>query len=595
MKSLCLLFVLHFVASTPTLAQDPMPISEVRKLPFGTTVSKVAGRVSASKVFRNTAYIQDATGGIAVFNSIFINNVTIGDSVVIENAELVDFQPLPGQPGTGLTELAGPDLRFTVIPVERVVPSPRTLTIPIIGEGVEGQLVRIRRVRFADAGKAFQAESNYTVFDIQGNDFAIRIDGATNIATNSLTIPDGEVDVIGCVAGFRGGYQMFPRFAEDVGLAPVEADTVKKWRTLDVTSWNLEWFGSTDTTQGPRDKNRQRRSIRQVMDSVQADIYALQEVLTEEAARSLADSIQGEYAVLFTSEIPSDQKMCYIYNTQTITPVSSGLAVNGGSQAWANGRFPYRFTFDAKVDGKIKRYVVFNIHAKATGQGTEQADYQRRKADAETFHQYLKDFYSDSAVLVVGDYNDVFTMSVVDSSLPSPYKVFLDDTERWFSPTLALEQRNLASFIGFNRTFIDHCLISTDLNSSFYRTYLEAPQAYLSSYSSTVSDHLPVTTRLYVDGVVSVEQSNAPTAFSVRIAPLPLVTHGTAEITIQQPGNVKAALVDMNGIEHVLYEGYAEPQLMVLNLPTQNMATGLYTLIVTANDRSVSKPVVMIR
>ncbi len=575
-------------------SQEPIPIAEARKQDIGTVVAKVAGRVTANNEFRNTAYIQDKTGGVAVFNSAFKLGVQPGDSVIIEKAMLTEFQATTDQPGTGLLELAGSEFTFTVVPTERVVPSPKVTTIPLVGEAMEGMLIKIRRVKFLETG-SFQAETNYTVLDQQGNDFQVRIDGATNIATNSLSIPTDFVDIVGCVSQFRGAFQVFPRFAEDVGLPPVEVDTVATSRTLDITSWNLEWYGSADTTLGPSDKPRQRRSIRQVMNKVGADLYALQEVTSDTAARLLADSIDGSYGVLYTYDIPSTQKMCYIYNKAVVTPVTSGLAVNGGAQAWANGRFPYRVTFDAVVDGKVKRYVCFNIHGKATDSATAEADYQRRRTDAEAFHAYLVDFYSDSSLIFIGDFNDVLTMSVVDSSKTSPYQVFVNDTARWFSPTYAMEVKGLGSYIGFNRTFIDHCFITTDLRPSWHRTYLESPQAYLSSYSSTVSDHLPVTTRLFVDGVTGVNEQDQQSNGVVRVAPLPMTSHGMAEVTIEQPSHVRVVLVDAAGQQQELVNEFMTPQIRLIQIPVNQLSSGLYRLMVTVGDRNTSTSVVVTR
>ena len=560
-------------------AADPMAIADARKLEIGATVAKVAGRVTASSSFRNTAYIQDKTGGIAVFNSTFKAGVQPGDSVVIENATITEFQATTGQPGTGLLELAGTELTFTVIPTERIIPSPKITTIPLVGEALEGMVVKIRRVKFLESG-AFQGEVTYTVLDQQGNDFPVRVDGATNMATNSLSIPTDFIDIVGCVSQFRGAYQVIPRMAEDVGLPPVEVDTVPSSRTLDITSWNLEWFGSQDTTKGPSDKPRQRRSIQTVMDKVGADIYALQEVTSDTAAQGLADSIQGDYGALYTYDIPSEQKMCYLYNKATITPVTSGLAVNGGSQAWANGRFPYRLTFDATIDGKVKRYVIFNIHGKATDSATATQDYERRKADAETFHTYLHDFYADSSLFLIGDFNDVLTMSVVDSSFKTPYFSFVDDTARWYSPTFSMEQRGLSSYIGFARSFIDHMFITKDIQPQWHRTFLESPQAYISSYSSTVSDHLPVTTRMFVDGVTGVEEQSASTTSVVRIAPNPASTHGMAEIVVQQTAPLKVILVGTTGEVITLADEIATPQIRLIPLPVSQLANGVYRLVV---------------
>lgn len=589
------LFFLVFAAvlTGTVCAQDPISIADARKQDFGSVVRKVAGRVTAGSVFRNTAYIEDGTAGIAVFNASFNTGTKIGDSVVIENATLIEFQATSGAPGTGLSELAGTDFRFTVVPVDRNDPKPKTTTIPLVGENEEGTLIRLRRVKFSAKG-AFQGETNYDVVDSQGNLFQVRIDGATNIAKNALPIPSEPVDVIGCVSQFRGAYQMLPRFASDIGLA-IEEDTVSKSRTLDITSWNLEWYGSSDTTRGPRDKNRQRRSIRQVMDSVRADIYTLQEVLSQEALDALSDSITGLYGNDLAAQVTSDQKMAFIYNRETITPLTTGLAVNGGAQAWANGRYPFRMTFDATIDGRIKRLVLFTLHAKATSDSTMVEDYERRKVDAETFHQYLADFYADSSIIIMGDLNDALGYSIIDSSKSSPFAVFINDDARWWSPTLPMEQLGLKSYIGFASSFLDHAIVSTDMQPLHHRTFLEAPQAYMSSYSSTVSDHLPVTSRYFLSPTTSVQEEASVQGAHVRVAPMPMSDHGTAEVTVEDGGLVRVEVVSMMGESTLLLNETLAPQIRLVQIPVAQLASGRYSLRVTINGVTTQRPVVITR
>lgn len=573
-------------------AQDPISISDARKLEFGTIVPRVAGRVTVAGQFRSTAYIQDKTGGIAVFNAPFRLGVQIGDSVVIDSAMLTDFNPTTGAPGTGLSELSGESLRFTVVPVPRIVPSPRTTSLPVIGEGLEGQLVRVRNIKFIEQG-AFQGETNYGIVDESEVDLSIRIDGATEIARNSLPIPSALIDLIGVVSQFRGTYQIFPRFATDVGLPPVEKDTVLKSRTIDVSTWNLNWYGSADTTLGPSDKDRQRRSIRQVMDSMGVDLIALQEVLSQEAMTALTDSLSGDYNNLFASDVPTTQKMAFVYNTSTIVPISNGLAVNGGAQAWAGGRFPFRFTFTITVDGKVQQLVVFNIHAKATDSTSALEDYSRRKVDAETFHSYLNDFYSDANVVVTGDFNDNLIGSVVDTSFDSPYISFFSDTSSWSSPTYLLEQQGLSSYVGGLRSFLDHIFISNEVKQTHYRTFLESPQAYLSSYSSTVSDHLPVTTRLWPSGTTGINEEESHAGVLVRISPNPCTDRGSIELTLEHEANVKVVLVDGLGNVIQLLQESLTPQIRLIPIPVHDLATGVYHILVQSNNGIIRKPVVI--
>ncbi|MBK7186005.1 MAG: endonuclease/exonuclease/phosphatase family protein [Ignavibacteria bacterium] len=579
--------------ATALHAQDPISIADAKKQEFGTAVTKIAGRVSSSVELSNVAYIQDKTGGIAIFNENMRTAVRVGDSVMIESGNLAEFGNTVGAPGTGLTQLDGKDLRFTVIPTARIEPAPRNLSIPLIGEGVEGQLVKIRRLRFVETGK-FQANTSFNAIDNSGNDIVVRIDRACEIGTNSLDIPTEEVDVTGVISQFRGSYQILPRVASDIGAPPIEIDTVQKDRTLDLTTWNLEWFGWPDSTRGPDNKDLQRTRIRQVMDSIKADIYALQEIVTDEALASLSDSIQGSYARFFATDITSEQKLAYIYNTATITPVSTGLAVNGGAQAWANGRYPYRMTFDARIGSSTKRIVVFDLHAKATDSATAMVDYERRKTDAETFHTYLQDFYPDSNVIVMGDFNDRLLATNVDEALPSCYLSFVNDTQNWLATTAPLEEAGLSSYVGFNRSFIDHILVSNELADEHYRTYLEAPERFMPSYSSTVSDHRPVTVRLAIDGAVSVDESETPVS-TVRVSPNPMSASGMAEITALYGGMLRVDLVSATGEQLALVNESVAPSVRVLVLPVSQLTSGTYRLVVTLNGVVSSTPVMVIR
>lgn len=584
------------VVTTSVLAQDPTPLATARQQAFGETVTKVAGRVTVANQFRNTAYIQDGTAGIAIFGGNFRSVVKIGDSVVIERAVLTEFQATSGQVGTGLTELTG-DFAFTVIPVPSVEPTPRTASVLRIagpsGEEYEGQLVQLNNVRFVQTG-SFQGETNYQVQDAFQNTVDIRIDGGTEIAINNLPIPTEPINLRGVVSQFRGTYQILPRFATDVSLSAVEADTVSRSRTLDCSTWNLDWLGADDT-RGPADKDRQFRGVRQVMDSIGADLYAVQEVLSDEALARVSDSLAGSYSRSFAADVPSDQKLGYIYRTETIRPVSTGLTAVGSGDAWANGRFPYRMTFDAVIDGKTKRFVAFTVHAKATDSATAMEDYDRRKADFEVFHTYLNTFYADSNVIVLGDFNDDSKFSVVDSAKASPFAAFLDDAS-WNVTTAPLSERGLSSFIGGQRrSFLDHIAIRASLSPTLHRTYVEAPTAYISSYTATVSDHVPVTLRLFADGVTSVTTSEYGDNAGIRISPNPMSTDGVVEVTSVTGTPVSIDVVDATGrMVSVIHHGPTSAPTQIVGVPASRLATGSYLLRIAIDGRVSVRPFVVV-
>lgn len=570
-------------------AQDPISIADAKKQDFNSTVTKIAGRVTSAAQLSNTCYLQDRTGGIAVFNEAMRTAVRIGDSVVVENATLTEFGGTTGAPGTGLSQLGGTGLKFTVIPVPREEPTPKSTTIPNVGEGNEATLIKLRKVKMVETGR-FEGNRSYSAMDNFGNDIVIRIDRGCEIGINNLEIPTGEIDITGVVSQFRGTYQLLPRLAQDMGLPPIVVDTVNKNRTLDLTTWNLEWYGWADTTRGPKNKDLQRQRIRTVMDTIKADIYALQEVLTDAALAAISDSIKGGYKRFLATDVTSEQKLAYIYNPETVTPVSTGLAVNGGARAWGNGRFPFRMTFSAKnVPFNV---VVFNIHAKATSDSTAADDYSRRKTDAETFHEYLNNFYKDSNVIVMGDFNDRLLATTVDSTLPSCYSVFLNDNT-WNPTTAEMERQGLSSYLGFNRSFLDHILIRTP-GLPFYRSFIETPERYLTSFSSTVSDHRPVSLRLYYPGTTSVDQETSAPSM-VRVSPNPMTSSGMAEVTLERGGHLTAELVSVTGERTMLVNETLGQQIRLVTIPVEQLSSGVYYLLVSVNGASTSMPVVINR
>ncbi len=586
---LCLFGVLSLHAQT-------IAISSFRARSINDTLvkgEKIAGRVSVGPEFRNTSFIQDASGGIAVFNNNFHAGVHVGDSVEITGGQLQDFQAVSGQSKTGLSEIAGSQFVFTVVPTDAVAPTPKIVAIQSVSEVYEGMLIKLRGVTFTSTG-SFQGDKNYYVINSNGDSVQVRVDAGTEIAVNNLPIPTGPIDLVGALGQFRGTYQVEPRFASDIG-ASVDKDTVSKDLTFDVTCWNVKQFMSTvDTT--IKDKQRQLESVKRTLDSIDADLVSLEEVANPEGFQRLVDTLNASSGGRLATEILQDQKMAFIWKKSVIDTISSGLAVNGGSQAWANGRFPLRLTLNATVNGVHRQFTAFSLHAKATGSGTETADLGRRTTDAQTFYDYLNTFYATEPVIVLGDFNDDVTTSVVGTGNPSPYGVFVNDSVHWDVLTKPLSEAGLASYIGSQASMIDHIIVSDEVKPGVYRTKLETPQAFLSSYTSTVSDHVPVSTRIYLDPVVVGVQETLPSiqGTSLRVAPNPCSSQGLIEVINEHTQYMRVELVDMLGSTvQELFDGTMPSEVHVFNWSAHTLASGLYAVRCTTASGTISYPCIV--
>jgi phosphatidylserine/phosphatidylglycerophosphate/cardiolipin synthase-like enzyme len=183
----------------------------------------VRGVVTVAQQFGGPAYIQDASGGLAVFDLSFENAVSIGDEVAITGT-VTQYN--------GLTELANVTLHKTYSRGNDVVPVAVTVS-QLLKDGVngieqyEGMLVQLNRVTVRDAqGSPFTTwtvTSSGTNFWLHsGTDSVqVRIDADVTTLANQ-TAPTGEFDIVGVVgqyittSPYVGGYQLMPRSYADV-------------------------------------------------------------------------------------------------------------------------------------------------------------------------------------------------------------------------------------------------------------------------------------------------------------------------------------------------------------------------------------------
>ena len=189
-------------------------------IPIDTGAFKtVSGIVTVANQFGGPSYIQDNTGGIAVFYNEFSAAIDIGDSVIV-TAKLSQFN--------GLTELVysifGGTPSFSVIDSNK---SYQIYTITLAQfnsqlwnghEEWEGRLIRINGLTITGTG-TFQANTNYSVGDPTGTS-QLRIDNTTNLV--GTLIPTGTFDCIAAASQFKtslpynSGYQFLPRFTADI-------------------------------------------------------------------------------------------------------------------------------------------------------------------------------------------------------------------------------------------------------------------------------------------------------------------------------------------------------------------------------------------
>lgn len=205
-RSICLSLIL--LVAYDLRAQTP--IAEARDLAIGTTVT-VRGIVTNGSELGGIRYMQDATGGIAVFPGA---GSTSGFAP-FRGSDITVTGPL--KLFNGLLEI-DPVQSFTVHSTGNPLPGPQVIVPSGLGETTESELVRINACAFANAGGNFASGTLGFTSNGQSGNIFLR-NGHPLIGS---TIPTGIVDIIGIVSQFStatppvGGYQLLPRTAPDL-------------------------------------------------------------------------------------------------------------------------------------------------------------------------------------------------------------------------------------------------------------------------------------------------------------------------------------------------------------------------------------------
>ncbi|RDV15859.1 T9SS C-terminal target domain-containing protein [Pontibacter diazotrophicus] len=495
---------------------DPEPvepqevtIAEARSLPLGTPVI-VNGTLTATDQLGGPAFIQDSTGGIALFDyQVHAEDAfSIGDSIQVtasigafnQQVQLIDVTNL---------ESFGPATQ-PIAPVQ--------VSIAELNSSLEGQLVTIPNASFTDTRGLLFPESNYTITDGTAT-IDLRIDGDVESLVGR-EIPDNAVNITGVVGSFRGTLQLLPRAIEDLpGTTPYVAagSEIPLSTTLDVMTWNMEFFGSTIPTFGPTDVQLQLQNAARLIDSLNADVIAVQEISDENLLQQLADMLgyvrvcSDRFSYSFNGPDPTfpEQRLCFLYNPEVITLVNERVifeelydAARSGdstpldtyptspSSFWSSGRLPYMITVDATIEGVTERVQLINIHAKS---GANSSDLIRRSFDTQALKDTLDQYYPDANIILLGDYNDDVDESIGGG--PSTYSNFVQ-AEDFRVVTSTLSEAGLRSFITRDNV-IDHITISNELYDDYLAgsASLVIPFNWIENYANTTSDHLPVFTR----------------------------------------------------------------------------------------------------
>ncbi|MCA1779427.1 MAG: lamin tail domain-containing protein, partial [Xanthomonadaceae bacterium] len=164
--------------------------------------------------FVTIAYVQDASGGLQIFDSRIDPAIGRGDRV----EWIGEVEQFGGQAELVVAEPFG-NFGFLRLGTG-TVPTPQVVTVAELGEAIEGRLIRLNNITISSGSIPEAGNGNLVITD-NGIDFAtLRIDDTTDLPGSNT--PTEAFDVIGIASQFdswvplNSGYQILPRGKADL-------------------------------------------------------------------------------------------------------------------------------------------------------------------------------------------------------------------------------------------------------------------------------------------------------------------------------------------------------------------------------------------
>lgn len=306
---------------------------------------------------------------------------------------------------------------------------------------------------------------------------------------------------------------------------------------LSVVNWNIEWFGDTtpgNGPDGPAGEQLQLDNVKSVLTTLDADFYAVAEVVGTDAFNSLKQQLPGYDGFLANDSLrvssgysyygAAEQKVGVLFRSSVVSVRRAEVILTGNNTEFA-GRPPLRVDLRVTRNGTIVDLVAIVLHMKATA---DQDSYDRRTASAQALKTYIDQNLPTTRVLVLGDWNDDVDQSIY-GGLASPFANFRDDAAHYDFLTQELSALRVRSTVS-NPEFIDHQLVTSELAAGYVANSTVSVRPQITNYKDTTSDHYPILSRFDFGQVAASLKLLAPNGGEV------LTTGGTADITWRATG-----------------------------------------------------------
>ncbi len=259
--------------------------------------------------------------------------------------------------------------------------------------------------------------------------------------------------------------------------------------TLDIVTWNIEWFPANGTTT--------LNYVKEIVEALDAEVIAIQEIDDKSRFQDLINSLDAYDGYYISND--SYQSLAYLYKKSSIQIIDRYEIYENDWTEFPRSPLILEFNFENK------KYVIINNHLKCCGDGFldpyDDGDEEARRYWAcKMLDTYIEDYFAADKVIVVGDMNDELT----DRQQDNVFNVFFDDAPHYLFADMPIAESSSSSWSYPTwPSHLDHILITNELFDVFNEVgssceIIKVDQYFSSwnAYENNVSDHRPVGIKL---------------------------------------------------------------------------------------------------
>ena len=355
--------------------------------------------------------------------------------------------------------------------------------------------------------------------------------------------------------------------------------------SFEVMTWNVEWF--------PKNGQSTVDSVRQIIEALDVDVLALQEISDTVLLKQMVDSLDG-YETYFESSWFAG--LAYIYKTDSVV-INDIYEIYTTNPYWS--AFP-RSPMVMDLNFQNENFIIINNHFKCCGDGlldlADSDDEEFRRYEASTLlKEYIDTNHPNKRVIVLGDLNDILTDDV-DHNV---FQTFIDDTNNYLFADMAIAQGNSSDWSYPNwPSHIDHLLITNELFVEFGNENSDIKtipvDAFLSGgfgeYDTNISDHLPVGLKVQIAvSPIGLDDKNLST---LTVSPNP--SNGFVNFSLEANFSIcQIVICNVSGQIVQTLEVFKGQNTVRWN--TENVENGIYYASVKSSDkiRSTEKIIIL--